>query len=92
MFFESIALLAPVLITLFSVSFRKIGALDEQIQQLQITAMEKYVTKEDLKNQFDRIILQFDKLERKIEAVYMVEHDNDVLLRRYQSQRNDSND
>lgn len=92
MFFESIALLAPVLITLFSVSFRKIGALDEQIQQLQITAMEKYVTKEDLKNQFDRIILQFDKLERKIEAVYMIEHENDALLRRYTRKLEDSND
>jgi len=71
MFFESIALLAPVLIALFSIAFRRISSLNEEVQQLQIAAMEKYVTKEDLKDHFDRIILQFDKLERKIEVVYM---------------------
>ncbi len=87
MFFESIALLAPVLITLFSVMFKRLSTLDDQIQQLQISTMEKYVTKADLKNQFDRILLQFDKLEHKLEAVYMAETDRDVLLRRYERQQ-----
>ena len=53
------------------------------MQHLQITAMEKYVTKEDLKDQFDRIVIQFDKLESKMDTVFMVEHDKNLLLRHY---------
>ncbi len=68
--------------------FKRLSTLDDQIQQLQITTMEKYVTKADLKNQFDRILLQFDKLEHKLEAVYMAENERDVLLRRYERLQN----
>ena len=81
--FESAALLAPVLITLFSVTFKRLGTLDDQIQKLQLQSLEKYVTKADLALQFERLGKQIDKLEHKLDAVYRVESDRDYLLRKY---------
>jgi len=59
--FESIAVLAPVLITLFSVAFKRLGTLDDQIQKLQLQSLERYVTKDDLALQFERLGKQIDK-------------------------------
>ena len=81
--FESAALLAPILITLFSISFKRLGTLDDQIQQLQLQSLEKYVSKADLALQFERLGKQIDKLEHKLDAVYRVESDRDYLLRKY---------
>ena len=81
--FESVAVLAPVLITLFSVTFKRLGTLDDQIQKLQLQSLERYVTKDDLALQFERLGKQIDKLEHKLDAVYRVESDRDYLLRKY---------
>jgi hypothetical protein len=88
--FESVAVLAPVLITLFSVTFKRLGAVDDQIQKLQLQALEKYVTKADLALQFERLGKQIDKLEHKLDAVYRVESDRDYLLRKYQHDIHDN--
>jgi len=89
--FESVAVLAPVLITLFSVTFKRLGTLDDQIQKLQLQSLERYVTKEDLALQFERLGKQIDKLEMKLDAVYRVESDRDYLLRKYKNE-NRNND
>jgi len=88
--FESIAVLAPVLITLFSVAFKRLGTLDDQIQKLQLQSLERYVTKDDLALQFERLGKQIDKLEHKLDAVYRVESDRDYLLRKYQHDIHDN--
>lgn len=87
---ESIAVLAPVLITLFSVAFKRLGTLDDQIQKLQLQSLERYVTKDDLALQFERLGKQIDKLEHKLDAVYRVESDRDYLLRKYQHDIHDN--
>jgi len=89
--FESVAVLAPVLITLFSVTFKRLGTLDDQIQKLQLQSLERYVTKEDLALQFERLGKQIDKLEMKLDAVYRVESDREYLLRKYKNE-NRNND
>ena len=89
--FESAALLAPVLITLFSVTCKRLGTLDDQIQKLQLQSLERYVTKEDLALQFERLGKQIDKLEMKLDAVYRVESDREYLLRKYKNE-NRNND
>ena len=89
--FESAALLAPVLITLFSVTFKRLGTLDDQIQKLQLQSLEKYVSKDDLALQFERLGKQIDKLEQKMDAVYRVEADRDYLIRKYQQEHDYKN-
>ena len=89
--FESAALLAPILITLFSISFKRLGTLDDQIQQLQLQSLEKYVSKADLALQFERLGKQIDKLEQKMDAVYRVEADRDYLIRKYQQEHDHKN-
>ncbi len=79
--FESALLLAPILLALFGVTFKRLNTLEEEISGVKLMTIQEYVTKKDLTDQFDRIIRQFDKLERKLEAVYMVERDRSSLIR-----------
>ena len=56
------------LLSLFGVSFRKIDAADRRMDQLELKVAEKYVTKEEFRQQFSELFRVLARLEDKIDA------------------------
>ena len=56
------------LLSLFGVSFRKIDAADRRMDQLELKVAEKYVTKEEFRQQFQELFRVLARLEDKIDA------------------------
>lgn len=72
------------LLSLFGVSFRKIDAADRRMDQLELKVAERYVTKEEFRQQFQELFRVLARLEDKIDAHVSEERGKiDAVKRRY---------
>lgn len=72
------------LLSLFGVSFRKIDAADRRMDQLELKVAERYVTKEEFRQQFTELFRVLARLEDKIDAHVSEERVKiDAIKRKY---------
>ena len=59
---------ATAILTLFGILHKKSEAIDHRIDRLEVKVAETYVTKEDLRLEFERIGKALTRMEDKIDA------------------------
>ena len=64
----AIGLAATAVLTVFGVLNRKSDAIDSRIDRLEVKLAETYVTKEDLRLEFERLVKSLSRMEDKIDA------------------------